>query len=189
MHMARIRKQKQAGNRLSYTDTTTPILHLPTGTIILQQHPTPTNLRSQVLPTTAASQASTTSTRGPCKGILIGSDFALAFEFFPVPSPLVEEDEEDKRFRFSNAFCSARPRCLSATGARMIRAQSSTSVRSTFPCDVGAGRGEEEGVAASASTRADVDVDADPTPTPTRILKQTETSMARADQIKKIRGK
>jgi len=26
---------------------------------------------------------------------LIGNDFALAFEFFPTPSPLVEEDNED----------------------------------------------------------------------------------------------
>lgn len=46
---------------------------------------------------TAASQASTTLARGgPCKGILIGSDFALAFEFFPVLSPLVEENEKTK---------------------------------------------------------------------------------------------
>jgi hypothetical protein len=96
--------------------------------------------------------------------MLIGNDFALAFEFFPVPSPLVEEDEEeeDKRFCFSNAFCSTRPRCLSATGARMIRAQSSASERSAFPCNVRAGVGEQEGVAASVRTDMDVDADADP---------------------------
>lgn len=115
---------------------------------------------------TAASQASTTSTRGPCKGILIGSDFALALEFFPGPSPLVDEDEGEqvRRFRFSNALCSVRARCLSATGARMIRAHSSASASSAFPCNVGAGAGEEGAVA--ASTRADVDVDANADPDP-----------------------
>ena len=46
-----------------------------------------------------------------------------------------------------------------ATSARIIRAQSSASARSTFSCNVGAGAGEEEGVDASA--RADVGVDAD----------------------------
>lgn len=113
---------------------------------------------------TAASQASTTSTRGPCKGILIGSDFALAF--LPAPSPLIdeEEEEEDERFRFSNALCSARSRCLSATGARMMRAQSSASARSIPPCNAGAGTGEGEGDIISASADMDVDADADADP-------------------------
>ena len=71
-----------------------------------------------------------------------------------------EEEEEDETFRFSNALCSARLRCLSATGARMMWAQSNDSARSLLLCNVGAGEGE--GVATSVRADVDVDTDADP---------------------------
>ncbi len=158
-------KLKQAGKRLLHTGTTTPlqVLYLLPTTYSPATSESDNATLSSSTNHTAASQASTTSTRGPCNGILIGSDFALAFEFFPIASPLVDEDEdeEDERFRFSNAFCSTRARCLSPTGARMMRAQSSDSARSMLPCNAGADAGEGEGVATSARAVVDVDADAD----------------------------
>src|SRR5260221_3721878 len=120
-------KLKQAGKRLIHAGTTTPlqVLHLLRTIYSPATSDSDNATLSSSTNYTAASQVSTTSTRGPCNGILIGSDFALAFEFFPMRSPLVDEDE---RFRFSNAFCSTRARCLSAAGARMMRPQSSDSV-------------------------------------------------------------
>ena len=71
-----------------------------------------------------------------------------------------EGEEEGETFRFSNALCSARLRCLSATGARMMWAQSNDSARSLLLCNVGAGEGE--GVATSVRADVDVDTDVDP---------------------------
>jgi len=48
----------------------------------------------------------------------------------------------------------------------MIRAQSSASARSTFPCNVGAGVGEEDAVTSSTTADVDVDPDADPDANP-----------------------
>jgi len=98
-----IQARAQGANKKTTTSQQPPIIYqyYRTNFASPHQHYSPTSsdsdkatLSSSTIHT-AASQASTTSTRGPCKGMLIGSDFALAFEFFPTPSPLVEEDNED----------------------------------------------------------------------------------------------
>jgi hypothetical protein len=65
-----------------------PLPHLPT--TIIPQQPSPDSdkvMLSSSTNHTAASHARTTSTRGPCKGILIGSGFLLPLFEVPAPSP------------------------------------------------------------------------------------------------------
>jgi hypothetical protein len=71
---------------------------------------------------------------------LIGSGFPWPLQKFPTPSPppyaeeAADEDEDDEgedvSLRLSSVFCSVRAHWRSATGARMIHAQSSDSQRS-----------------------------------------------------------
>ena len=144
MHRSRTSKQKQSGNRLSYIDTTIPPYHLSTDNIILQQHPTLTKPRSQVLPTTPqqakpAQPRHAVHTRRGGRSQKIPLLQCVILRPHALPLRNGREDDASAIERLSKADISVQRGC----GCR-----------------------EEEAVAASTTADVDVDPDADPDANP-----------------------